>query len=52
LLSSQTECRKSVIGGALRFHTEQTQAAEIAIGVKALNRMLDLGCPKSIGVAQ
>ncbi|MGY0790297.1 IS5 family transposase [Azospirillum argentinense] len=39
---------KQVLGPALRFHTDQAQAAEIAIGGAVLNRMLDLGRPNSV----
>lgn len=34
---------KQVLGDGLRFHTDQAQATEVAIGVLLLNRMLDLG---------
>jgi hypothetical protein len=40
-----------VIGPTLRFYTADAQATEIAIALKVLNRMLDLGCPNSIRVA-
>jgi hypothetical protein len=39
---------KRVIGDALRSRTEQRRATEIAIAASALNRMLELGRPKSI----
>ena len=42
---------KRVIGDALRFHTDEAQAAEVAITVEVLNRMLDLGRPNSVRVA-
>jgi hypothetical protein len=42
---------KRVIGGGLRCHTDEAQAAEIAIAVEVLNRMLDLGRPNSVRVA-
>jgi hypothetical protein len=42
---------KRVIGNALRSRTDRRRATEIAIAVSALNRMLELGCPKSIGTA-
>ena len=42
---------KRVIGDALRFHTDEAQAAEVAIAVEVLNRMLDLGRPDSVRVA-
>ena len=40
---------KQVIGPALRFHTDEAQATEVAAAV--LNRMLDLGRPNSVRVA-
>ena len=42
---------KRVIGDSLRFHTDEAQAAEVAIAVEVLNRMLDLGRPSSVRVA-
>jgi Transposase DDE domain len=42
---------KRVIGDALRSRTDQRRATEIAIAVSALNRMLELGRPKSIRIA-
>jgi hypothetical protein len=42
---------KQVIGDALRSHTDAAQATEIAIAIKAFNRMLDLGRPNSVHVA-
>ena len=42
---------KGVLGEALRFHGDATQATEVAIGVAVLNRMLDLGRPNSVRVA-
>jgi hypothetical protein len=42
---------KQVIGDALRFHTDEAQASEIAIAVAVLNRMVDLGRPNSVRVA-
>jgi hypothetical protein len=41
---------KRVLGDGLRFHTDEAQAAEIAIAVEVLNRMLDLGRPNSVRV--
>lgn len=41
---------KKVLGPALRFHSDQAQATEIAIGAAVLNRMLDFGCPNSVRV--
>jgi hypothetical protein len=42
---------KRVVGNALRSRTEHRRATEVAIAVHALNRMLDLGCPKSVRTA-
>jgi hypothetical protein len=42
---------KRVIGNALRSRTEHRRATEVAIAVHALNRMLELGCPKSVRIA-
>jgi hypothetical protein len=42
---------KQVLGPALRFHTDEVQTTEVAIGVVVLNRMLDLGHPNSVRVA-
>jgi hypothetical protein len=42
---------KRVIGDALRARTDGRQAAEVAIAVHALNRMLELGRPESVRVA-
>ncbi|HYF85380.1 MAG TPA: IS5/IS1182 family transposase, partial [Azospirillum sp.] len=50
-VESQMARWKGVLGGALRFHTNQAQATEVAIGVAVLNRMLDLGRPNSVRVA-
>jgi hypothetical protein len=42
---------KQVIGDSLRSRTDRRQATDIAIGVHALNRMLELGRPESIRIA-
>jgi hypothetical protein len=42
---------KRVIGDALRSRTDRRQATEVAIAVRALNRMLELGRPESVRVA-
>ncbi len=42
---------KQVIGDALRSRTDQRQRTELAIAVRALNHMLELGRPKSVRVA-
>ena len=50
-VESQIGRWKRVIGDGLRFHTDEAQAAEVAIAVEVLNRMLDLGRPNSVRVA-
>ena len=40
-----------VIGDALRSHTDGRQATEVAIAVRALNRMLELGRPEYVRLA-
>jgi hypothetical protein len=42
---------KRAIGDGLRSQTDERQAAEVAIAVQALNRMLDLGCPEYARIA-
>jgi hypothetical protein len=42
---------KRVIGNALRSRTDRRRGTEVAIGVDALNRMLELGRPKSVRIA-
>jgi hypothetical protein len=42
---------KRVIGGALRSRTDRRRTTEVAIAVQALNRMLELGRPKSVRIA-
>src|SRR4051794_10648372 len=42
---------KRVIGDALRSRTDPGRATEVAIAVRALNRMLELGRPESVRVA-
>jgi hypothetical protein len=42
---------KRVIGNALRSRTDRRRANEVAIAIHALNRMLELGRPKSIRIA-
>jgi hypothetical protein len=41
---------KRVIGDALRSRTDGRRATEVAIAIAALNRMLTLGCPKSVRI--
>lgn len=50
-VESQMARWKSIIGDALRFHTDEAQATEVAIAVEVLNRMIDLGRPNSVRVA-
>jgi hypothetical protein len=42
---------KQVMGGGLLFHTNAAQATEVVVAAEVLNRMLDLGRPKSVRVA-
>ncbi|GEO16917.1 hypothetical protein MAE02_46130 [Microvirga aerophila] len=42
---------KRVIADTLRSRTDRRRATEVAIAVTALNRMLELGRPKSVRVA-
>jgi hypothetical protein len=42
---------KRVIGDALRSRTDDRRATEVAIAVRVLNRMLELGRPKSVRIA-
>ena len=42
---------KRVIGDSLRSRTDRRRTTEVAIAVQALNRMLELGRPKSIRIA-
>ena len=42
---------KQVIGDALRAHTDERRATEVAVAVHALNRMLDVGRPSYVRVA-
>jgi hypothetical protein len=39
-----------VIGDALRSHTDRRRATEVAVAARALNRMLELGRPKSVRI--
>jgi hypothetical protein len=41
---------KGVIGGALRSRTDERRATEVAIAVRALNRMLELGRPEYVRI--
>jgi hypothetical protein len=42
---------KRVIGDALRSRTVWRRANEVALTIHALNRMLELGRPKSVRIA-
>ena len=42
---------KRVIGDGLRSRTDQRQATEMKVAVAVLNRMLELGRPKSVRIA-
>jgi hypothetical protein len=43
---------KRVIGDGLRSRTDQRQATEMTVAVAVLNRMLELGRPKSVRIAR
>ncbi|MFD2227507.1 IS5 family transposase [Microvirga arabica] len=51
LVESAISRFKRVIGNALRSRTDQRRKTEVAIAAHALNRMLELGCPKSVRIA-
>jgi hypothetical protein len=51
LVESAISRLKRVIGDALRSRTERRRTTEVAIAVHALNRMLELGRPKSVRMA-
>jgi hypothetical protein len=42
---------KRVIGDSLRSQADQRRRTEVAIAINVLNRMLELGCPKSVRIA-
>src|SRR3982751_6044856 len=42
---------KRVIGDGLRSHTDERRATEMDVAVQVLNRMLELGRPKSVRIA-
>jgi hypothetical protein len=48
LVEAQIGRYKRVIGNALRSHTEEARRAKVAIADHVLNRMNDLGRPKSV----
>ena len=51
LVESDVSRWKRVVGDGLRFQTDGRQATEVAIATEALNRMLELGRPKSVRIA-
>jgi hypothetical protein len=51
LVESAISRLKRVIGDALRSRTDRRRTTEVAIAVQALNRMLELGRPKSVRIA-
>jgi hypothetical protein len=51
LMESVISRFERVIGDALRSRTDRDRTTEIAIAVHALNRMLELGGPKSVRAA-
>jgi hypothetical protein len=51
LVESAISRVKRVIGDALSSRTDRCRTTEIAIAIHALNRMLELGRPKSIRIA-
>jgi hypothetical protein len=51
LVGSAISRFKRVTGGALRSRTDRRRTTEGAIAVQALNRMLELGRPKSVRIA-
>jgi Transposase DDE domain len=51
LVESAISRLRRVIGDALRSRTDRHRATEVAIAVHALNRMLELGRPKSVRMA-
>jgi hypothetical protein len=42
---------KQVIGDGLRFRKDERRTTEVAVAVRALNRMLELGRPISVRIA-
>jgi hypothetical protein len=51
LVESAISRLKRVLGDALRSRTDQRRMTEVAIAVHALNRMLEIGRPKSVRIA-
>jgi hypothetical protein len=48
LIETEIARFKRVIGGGLHSHTDGRRAREVAIAVRALNRMLELGRPEYV----
>ena len=51
LIEADVSRYKRVIGDGLRSRADGRQAAEVAIAVRVLNRMLDLGRPEYVRLA-
>ncbi|WP_256451940.1 IS5 family transposase [Microvirga sp. VF16] len=51
LVEASMSCLKRVMGYGLRSQAEQRRRTEMAIAINALNRMLELGRPKSVRIA-
>jgi hypothetical protein len=51
LIEADVSRHKRVIGDGLRSRTDGCQATEVAIAVRVLNRMLDLGRPEYVRIA-
>ncbi len=51
LVETAISCFKRVIGDGLRSRTDQRRTTEVAIAIRALDRMLELGRPKSVRIA-
>ena len=52
LIEADISRYKRVISGALRSRTDRRQTTEMAVAVSVLNRMLKLGRPESVRIAQ
>jgi hypothetical protein len=50
LVKADIKRLKQVIGGALHLRTDRRRAAEVAIAVRAFNRMLELGRPEYVRI--
>ena len=51
LIEADISRYKRMISGALRSRTDRRRAAEMAVAVSVLNRMLKLGRPESVRIA-